>query len=284
MKRVAIFVDAGYLFAAGAEVLGIPSNRAELKLDHEAFLTAVTKTGCGMATGCELLRVYWYDGTSGRPSVQQHTMGNCANVKLRLGFLNSAGEQKGVDSLIITDMIALARNRAMSDALLVSGDEDLRVGVQQAQEFGVRVHLLGVREHRNNQSLNLVQEADTTAIWGSAEVSAFLTHQTTPATIPRPGSLPATLTGQQALLGTVPDTLAATVPETDLPALMSVLTQRSVPPDWDGKLLKAAWLAVRRTLTSDDKRELRKGFHAACRKRHDDATAAAAKVGNGSSK
>src|SRR5580704_9640346 len=58
-------------------------------------------------------------------------------------------------------MIALARNRAISDAVLVSGDEDLRVGVQQAQEFGVRVHLVGIKPSRGSQSLFLLQEADT---------------------------------------------------------------------------------------------------------------------------
>lgn len=65
-------------------------------------------------------------------------------MKVRLGFVNSVGEQKGVDSLIVTDMIALARNRAISDAVLMSGDEDLRVGVQQAQELGVRAGCLGI--------------------------------------------------------------------------------------------------------------------------------------------
>ena len=65
--------------------------------------------------------------------------------------MNSVGEQKGVDSLIVTDMINLARNRAISDAVFVSGDEDLRVGVQQAQEFGVRVHLVGIKPSRGSQ-------------------------------------------------------------------------------------------------------------------------------------
>ena len=61
-------------------------------------------------------------------------------------------------------MIALARNRAISDAVLVSGDEDLRVGVQQAQEFGVRVHLVGIKPGRGSQSLFLLQEADTASL------------------------------------------------------------------------------------------------------------------------
>jgi uncharacterized LabA/DUF88 family protein len=34
--------------------------------------------------------------------------------------------------LIGTDLIELARNHAISDAVLLSGDEDLRIGVQIA--------------------------------------------------------------------------------------------------------------------------------------------------------
>ena len=68
------------------------------------------------------------------------------------------GQQKGVDSLIIMDLIELARNHAISEAVLLSGDEDLRVGVQLAQSFGVRVHLLGVEPTRGNQSYLLLQE------------------------------------------------------------------------------------------------------------------------------
>ena len=56
------------------------------------------------------------------------------NVKLRLGQLNSAGQQKGVDSLIVTDLMELARNKAISDAVVVTGDEDIRIAVQIAQK------------------------------------------------------------------------------------------------------------------------------------------------------
>ena len=85
--------------------------------------------------------------------------------------------KKSIDSLIATDMIALARNEAISDAVLVSGDEDLRVGVQQEQEFGVRVHLVGIKPSRGRQSLFLLQEADTTHKWDRDEVSAFMRCQ-----------------------------------------------------------------------------------------------------------
>jgi len=68
----------------------------------------------------------------------------------------------------------LARNRAMAACVLLSGDEDLRVGVQQAQEYGIRVYLLGIRPSRGSQSSFLREEADRVGEWTSAELSAFL--------------------------------------------------------------------------------------------------------------
>jgi hypothetical protein len=121
-----------------------------------------------------LLRIYWYDGTSTGPSAQHIALAFKPRTKLRLGFVNSFGQQKGVDSLIVTDMINLARNRAMAEAVLLSGDEDLRVGVQQAQELGVKVHLLGITPCRSSQSQFLLQEVDDFHEWTIKDVSAFI--------------------------------------------------------------------------------------------------------------
>ena len=129
MDRVAVFVDAGYLFAQGSALLaGKRLSRSEVSLDHEAVIKALTDFACKVS-GLPLLRIYWYDGTSTGPTAQHLTLAHQADVKVRLGFVNSVGEQKGVDSLIVTDMINLARNRAVADAVLMSGDEDLRAGV-----------------------------------------------------------------------------------------------------------------------------------------------------------
>lgn len=156
MDRVAVFVDAGYVFAQGSVLLaGKKLPRGEITLDHQAGVDVLARFA-EKVSAARLLRIYWYDGTSTGPTPQHLTLAHLDNVKVRLGFVNSVGEQKGVDSLIVTDMIALARNRAISDAVLVSGDEDLRVGVQQAQEFGVRVHLVGIKPSRGSQSLFLL--------------------------------------------------------------------------------------------------------------------------------
>jgi uncharacterized LabA/DUF88 family protein len=146
VKRGAVFVDAGYLFAQGSVALtGSKKPRSLLELDAETAITELLTIFKTHAVDCELLRIYWYDGASFKgPTIDQDKLGHLDNVKLRLGLLNSVGEQKGVDSLIVTDMIELARLGAICDAVILSGDEDIRVGVQIAQNYGVRVHLLGI--------------------------------------------------------------------------------------------------------------------------------------------
>lgn len=141
-------MDAGYLFAQGSHLLaGRKLQRSEIALNYETVIESIGQFA-ERVSATKLLRVYWYDGTSTGPTSQHIALAYLAGVKVRLGFVNSVGEQKGVDSLIVTDMIALTRNRAMSEAVLLSGDEDLRVGVQQVQEFGVRVHLLAIKSLR----------------------------------------------------------------------------------------------------------------------------------------
>ena len=152
---------------------GAKQMRGNIRLDHTALVAAL-KSFAENASGLPLLRIYWYDGTSQGPTPQHITLAYQMDMKVRLGFVNSEGQQKGVDSLVVTDMLTLARNQAMTDCVLLSGDEDLRVGVQQAQEYGVRVHLLGIKPARGSQSVFLLQEADSTHEWDADDLRAFL--------------------------------------------------------------------------------------------------------------
>ena len=127
------------------------------------------------APGARLLRIYWYDGlVRGNLSPQQQELAFMEDVKLRLGIVTPTGRQKGVDSLIVTDLVELARNGAITDVVMLSGDEDLRIGVQIAQSFGVRVHLIGIQPSRGSQSLTLLQESDTTTEWKRTDVDEFM--------------------------------------------------------------------------------------------------------------
>lgn len=165
MDRFAVFVDAGYFFKAGADALQHTQNvsRKDVYLKNYAdMLVDLADCAAHICGGMPLLRIYWYDAMRGaRLSLEQSNLARSAYVKLRLGALNSAGEQKGVDSLIVTDLIDLARNKAIADAVIVSGDEDLRIAVQVAQSFGVRVHVLAVAAPDKNVSLALQMEADS---------------------------------------------------------------------------------------------------------------------------
>ena len=59
---------------------------------------------------------------------------------------------------------------------MVSGDVDIRVGVELAQKFGVRVHLVGITTTgQYNQSIALREEADTVKQWTKEDIQKFLT-------------------------------------------------------------------------------------------------------------
>ena len=282
MDRVAVFVDAGYLFAQGSkELSGTKLTRSECELDHCAARSAL-RDYAETASSLPLLRIYWYDGTSQGPSPQHIALANQPDIKVRLGFVNSQGQQKGVDSLIVTDMITLARNRAMAACVLLSGDEDLRVGVQQAQEYGIRVHLLGITPSRGSQSVFLREEADSVDEWTSAELSTFFTCN------PRQPELPATVvvpdrtsppaevrleppTGvidEDARLVLVAEGLADGLPSTEAVALADqIRTTGWRPPEIDGRLLAMSRREVGHDLDPQQKSIVRNALVTALEKR-----------------
>ena len=176
MSSVAVFVDAGYLYKAGAHLIaGRPQSQSECRLLIRPLLDKLRQVALARSDGARLLRTYWYDGLlRGAMSPDQRELAFSDDVKLRLGIVNTRGEQKGVDSLIVMDFVELARNGAITDAVLVSGDEDVRIGVQLAQSFGVRVHLQGIEPSRSNQSDLLIQEADTVGEWCVSDVAEVL--------------------------------------------------------------------------------------------------------------
>ncbi len=164
MDRFALLVDAGYFYAAGSDAaFGEPVARRELRLaDPEKAVRELQQEAAKLCGDIQLLRVYWYDAMPGPVlSPEQSELALQSGLKLRLGVLNNQKQQKGVDSLIVTDLIDLARNNAVTDAVLISGDEDVRLGVELAQSFGLRVHLWGAGNTDNNVSRSLRMEADS---------------------------------------------------------------------------------------------------------------------------
>ena len=178
LARYAVMVDVGYIFAAAGELLLGTSSRRDFRVDAVPLIDAISKHADELVRG-ELLRVYWYDAARDRvPTIDQRVIAQLPQIKLRLGNLNARGQQKGVDAQIRADMEALARHHAITDAVLVAGDEDMVPAVEAAQAYGVRVHLWGIEPpYGTNQAERLVWESDTVEILDSAFVKPYFTRQ-----------------------------------------------------------------------------------------------------------
>jgi len=191
LARYAIMVDVGYIYAAAGELLFSSASRREYRVDADKLIQALTRHADSLVRG-ELLRVYWYDAARDRvPTIDQRVIAQMAWVKLRLGNLNARGQQKGVDAQIRADMEALARHRAITDAVLVAGDEDMVPAVEAAQAFGVRVHLWGVEPpFGTNQAERLVWESDTVEVLDRAFLEPYFSRVT-----PEPAAPPQAAAG-----------------------------------------------------------------------------------------
>ncbi|MFF0010165.1 NYN domain-containing protein [Streptomyces sp. NPDC005374] len=159
----AIFVDAGYLYAAAGRLVAGTEDRRAFDLDAEGLIEALIDKARTIFADSRLLRVYWYDGARRRiHTSEQQSIAELPDVKVRLGNLNANNQQKGVDSLIRSDLESLARHRAISDAALLGGDEDLVSAVEAAQGYGARVHLWGIEAPEGrNQAEPLLWEVDS---------------------------------------------------------------------------------------------------------------------------
>lgn len=275
--QFAVFVDAGYLLAEGGKLIaGAKIPRSHTEIDIAAFLAVTGDIAAAKAPGIRLLRIYWYDGLvrGGGLTANQQRIAAHDNVKLRLGMVNSRGQQKEVDALIVTDLVDLARNRSITDAILITGDGDIRIGVQIAQSHGVRVHLVGVAPAQENQSPELRAEADTLQQLHQHELAGAITV-TTPVIRPSPVSprpdpasrpplaatsvqepQPATAAYADAVETIVQDILAQ---ETDLPALLIAINTQggNIPAEIDRPALSRLGQLIGRSASYQERAAFR---------------------------
>jgi uncharacterized LabA/DUF88 family protein len=289
MDRVAVLVDAGYFFAAGSALVSgsVSQARAAIIFDEKAAVRELQTLAHSVAQNSPLLRIYWYDGASRKtgPTAEHGRLAHCDNIKVRLGFINSAGQQKGVDSLIVTDLVELARNRAVTDVVLVSGDEDVRIGVQLAQSFGVRVHLVGIKPSAGNQSVELRQEADTTTeldliilkkiiSMRSIAAATLTATKKAAAAVPKPAVSPAPATSPitpNAIVNpsapvpttSLEDVVDATLSEMTAPEIKGTVAymaanSNNVPNEIDGKVLARCRAKQGQYLDDEARKKVRK--------------------------
>ncbi|WP_086723151.1 NYN domain-containing protein [Streptomyces carpinensis] len=165
MDRCIVLVDAGYLLGAAASLLAGEPSRSRITVDHTALIHGLREQA-ESDTERPLLRIYWFDGAPDRvPQPEHRRLRVMPRVTVRLGALTRSDgrwAQKGVDAAMHAELTELARNRACSDVVLVTGDGDLLPGMMAAKEHGVAVHLWAVQaaDGDYNQSEDLVAEAD----------------------------------------------------------------------------------------------------------------------------
>ena len=243
MNRFVVMVDAGYLLRQSIEVVSnrASTSRADLEIvDPDGLINALLEKSRSTLnlSGKELLRVYWYDGVIANGlTPQQRSLIKVNDVQFRAGTINGQGKQKGVDSLIITDLIELTSYRAISDAVLVTGDSDLAVGIEIAQKRGVRIAVLGLEDLAagvaHNQGFEITSRADRLGMLGLADLARFLRYTPNQSTTVHPP------------VAAVPTPAAAPTP-TDLPIPNDVPTPNDVgasPPAMDRARVEAAVMA-----------------------------------------
>ncbi|MFG2756305.1 NYN domain-containing protein [Streptomyces wuyuanensis] len=196
VDRCVVLVDAGYLLGAAASLLAGEPARSRITVDHAALIQAL-RDRAEADTERPLLRIYWFDGAPDRvPQPEHRRLRVMPRVTVRLGALTRSDgrwAQKGVDAAMHAELTELARNRACSDVVLVTGDGDLLPGLMSAKEHGVAVHLWAVQaaDGDYNQSEDLVAEADERRVldraWITRAVRAKeLTGVCAPPPVPRP--------------------------------------------------------------------------------------------------
>ncbi|MFB7374561.1 NYN domain-containing protein [Streptomyces sp. NPDC056222] len=196
VDRCVVLVDAGYLLGAAASLLAGEPARSRITVDHAALIQGLRERA-EADTEQPLLRIYWFDGAPDRvPQPEHRRLRVMPRVTVRLGALTRSDgrwAQKGVDAAMHAELTELARNRACSDVVLVTGDGDLLPGLMSAKEHGVAVHLWAVQaaDGDYNQSEDLVAEADERRVldraWITRAVRAKdLTGICAPPPAPRP--------------------------------------------------------------------------------------------------
>ncbi|MCW4466171.1 NYN domain-containing protein [Glutamicibacter sp. MNS18] len=166
MNQTAIFIDAGFLLSLGGHRAAGTTLRSAFTIHYESLVRGIVQT-VKKNTGLNNLRVYWYDASKDGLFTEQHKrIGFIPGVKVRLGRISYNGEQKGVDLRLALDLVGVARNGSASVAYLVSGDDDLAEAVEEAQDLGMKVILLGVR--RDESRLGVASVAEHLALTADA--------------------------------------------------------------------------------------------------------------------
>jgi NYN domain len=174
VDRCALFVDAGYVLADGAQAVHGTRPGDSVSWDYEGLLHFLAGL-VAERTGLPLLRCYWYEATvDGRRTAEQDALADMPGIKLRVAKIRP-GRREGVETEIHRDLTTLARNNAISDALVVSAEEDLAQVIADVQDLGMRVTLVHIAVDGNwTISRALRQESDDLIEIGGEQLRPYV--------------------------------------------------------------------------------------------------------------
>ena len=174
MDRCALFVDASYVLADGAMAVHGTRRGESVSWDYEGLVQLLS----GLArdrTGLPVLRCYWYEATvDGRRTAEQDAIADIPGIKLRVAKIRP-GRREGVETEIHRDLTTLARNNAISEALVISAEEDLAQVIADVQDLGMRVTLVHLAVDGNwTISRALRQESDDIIEIGGEQLRPYV--------------------------------------------------------------------------------------------------------------
>jgi uncharacterized LabA/DUF88 family protein len=174
VDRCALFVDAGYVLADGAMAVHGTRRRESVSWDYAGLLRLFGSLAMDR-TRLPLLRCYWYESAvEGRRTPDHDALADLPGVKLRVAKMRP-GRREGVEGEIHRDLTTLARNKAVSDAVVVSAEEDLAQVIADVQDMGMRVTLLHVTVDGNSAIPRVLrQESDDIVEIGAAELRPYV--------------------------------------------------------------------------------------------------------------
>ena len=187
------FIDSGFLKAEGARALAVTAN--DLNITPSEVVAWLHS--CASRLRAVLLRSYWYDAShknnTAQYAEQRKLFGlieETAGMQLRLGSLverphaweasvrrvakeynidpsefirrlnmKKSYAQKGVDTLLVMDLVRHAQQKTYDYAVLVAGDQDLSEAIRTAQDFGSAVLIAAPKgTHISQELLHLSDE------------------------------------------------------------------------------------------------------------------------------
>jgi uncharacterized LabA/DUF88 family protein len=254
LERVCIFVDAGYFYDQGAiAISGRKHARTAIQFDPAAFFAEFSSFAERLTNG-KVHRIYWYDGAKNMVPDDRHiAIDSQPFVKLRLGRLTLDGGQKGVDTLMVRDLMVLSQERTLQQAVVLTGDDDLREGIEYAQDRGVLVYLVGIKDSdgltsqseglsRIVDQVSTIEKSDLTSLkigtitWNDSKSEVLATSQQEPSEIPA-----------DVLAKRVGNAMIQQIPRERLESVLDVRAGM-LPADLDKKMFSLAWTEYGRTV------------------------------------